>query len=128
MCKTLIVEDDTTFRHLLRHILSNEFHSMTIEEATNGTEAMKKVEHFLPDLIFMDIKLANESGLDLTKRIKTSYPMIIIIVFTNYDEPEYRDAALRYGANHFIVKSTWSSEQIAKLVESIVSRRKNSGN
>lgn len=128
MCKTLIVEDDTTFRHLLRHILSNEFHSMTIEEAANGTEAMKKVEHFLPDLIFMDIKLANESGLDLTKRIKTSYPRIIVIVFTNYDEPEYRDAALRYGANHFIVKSTWSSEQIAKLVESIVSRRKNSGN
>lgn len=128
MCKTLIVEDDTTFRHLLRHILSNKFHSMTIEEAANGTEAMKKVEYFLPDLIFMDIKLANESGLDLTKKIKSLYPGIVIIIFTNYDEPEYRDVALRYGANHFIIKSTWTSGQIAKLVESIVSKRKNSGN
>jgi DNA-binding NarL/FixJ family response regulator len=128
MCKTLIIEDDTTFRHLLRHMLGNQFPAMAIEEAANGTEAMKKVDHFLPDLIFMDIKLPDESGLDLTKKIKSLYPRIVIIVFTNYDEPEYRDAALRYGATHFIIKSTWSSEQIAKLVESIVSKRKNSGN
>jgi DNA-binding NarL/FixJ family response regulator len=76
----------------------------------------------------MDIKLPDESGLDLTKKIKSLYPGIVIIVFTNYDEPDFRDAALRYGANHFIIKSTWTSEQIAKLVKSIVSRRKNSEN
>ena len=127
MYKTLIVEDDTTFRHLLRHILSKKFSCMTIEEAANVTEAMKKVEYFLPDLIFMDIKLANESGLDLTKKIKSLYPGIVIIVFTNYDEPEYRDAALRYGANHFIIKSTWTSEQITTLVQSIVSGKKRLG-
>ena len=121
MCKTLIVEDDTTFRHLLENILWNQFPTLIIEKAANGKQALQKVEHFLPDLIFMDIKLPDESGLELTKKIKTSHPKIIVIIISNYDVPEYRDAALRYGAAYFISKSSWTSQQIVELVGSILS-------
>ena len=121
MCKTLIVEDNTTFRHLLSNILCDRFPSMIIEEAVNGREVQEKVEQFIPDLVFMDINLPDINGLKLTKQIKTNHPEIVVVIFTNYDIPEYRDAALRVGAKYFIAKSSWSSFQIIKLVEAILS-------
>jgi len=121
MCKTLIAEDNTTFRKLLSTILCNRFPSMIIEEAANGREVLEKVESSVPDLVFMDIGLPDANGLKLTRKIKTSHPGIVIVIFTNYDLPEYRDAALRFGATSFIAKSSWTSEQIIALVESILS-------
>jgi DNA-binding NarL/FixJ family response regulator len=94
---------------------------MIIEEAATGKEVHQKIEHFLPDLIFMDIKLPDGSGLQLTQEIKSTYPKIKIIILTNYNLPEYRDAALKHGANYFLCKSSSSSEEITKFVEHIVS-------
>ena len=121
MCKTLIAEDNSTFRKLLSTILCDKFPSMIIEEAVNAREVLEKVEHFLPDLVFMDISLPEENGLQLTRKIKTSHPDIVVVIFTNYDIPEYRDAALRFGAKYFIAKSSWTSFQIIELVEAILS-------
>ena len=121
MCKTLIIEDNTTFRQLLRNILCDSFPSMIIEEVVNGREVLEKVEDFLPDLVFMDINLPEGNGLKLTRKIKTTHPGIVVVIFTSYDVPEYRDAALRFGATCFIAKSSWTSCQIIELVKSILS-------
>jgi DNA-binding NarL/FixJ family response regulator len=69
----------------------------------------------------MDIKLPGESGLELTKKIKTKHPNIIIIILTAYDIPEYREAAYQYNANYFLTKGSASKENILALVESILS-------
>ena len=121
MCKTLIVEDSVPFRQLLKENLQDRFRSMTIEEAANGIEAMQKIDSFCPDLIFMDIRLPGESGLDLTKKIKSQCPSIKIIIMTSYDLPEYRETAQKYGADHFITKGSSTWEEIATLVKSISS-------
>jgi len=94
---------------------------MIIEEAATSKEVLQKIKDFLPDLIFMDIKLPDGSGLQLTQEIKSTYPKIKIIILTNYDLPEYRDAALKHGANYFLCKSSSSSVEITKFVEHIVS-------
>jgi two-component system response regulator YesN len=121
MFKTLIVEDSHPFRQLLKDNLHERFHSMAIEEAANATEAMQKIDAFSPDLIFMDIRLPGESGLDLTRRIKKQRPAIKIIILTSYDLPEYRETAQKYGADHFITKGSSTWEEIATLVKSIAS-------
>jgi len=121
MCKTLIIEDNTTFRQSLREILSDKFPSMLIGEVADGKEALQRIEDQLPDIIFMDIKLPGESGLKLTEKIKATYPDIIIIILTSYNLPEYRDAAHQYGATHFLTKSSSTSNEIVELVESILS-------
>ena len=121
MCKTLIIEDNTTFRQSLREILSNKFPSMVIGEAVDGKEALQRIEDQLPDIIFMDIKLPGESGLKLTEKIKDMYPKVIVIILTSYNLQEYRDAAHQYGATHFLAKSSSTSNEIVELVESILS-------
>lgn len=123
MLKTLIVEDNATFRQSLKATLETEFPLMVIEEAEDGKEAMERVTTFRPDLIFMDIKLPGETGLDLTKRIKTNDTSIVVIILTSYDLPEYREAAQQYGADYFVSKGSSTREEILKLVRSISSNR-----
>ena len=119
--KTLIVEDNATYRDLLRTALQSAFPSMMIEEATEGNEALQRVDTLRPELIFMDIHLPGENGLQLTQRIKTNYPDTKIILMTSYDIPEYREAATRCGASGFLPKDSLNLGQLETLVKSVLS-------
>jgi DNA-binding NarL/FixJ family response regulator len=121
--RVLVVEDSTIFRTLLKETLQSRFPSMEILEAVDGEEAMEEITARLPDLIFMDVKLPGENGLDLTAKIKAKYPDVIVIVLTSYDTPEYREAAVKAKANHFLAKGSSSREGILTLVESILGDR-----
>ena len=123
--KVLIVEDNLTFRHALAEILQSQFAEMLIAEAGNGVEAFEKINIFAPKLIFMDVRLPGENGLEVTRKIKLQYPEIAVIILTSYDLPEYLDVALRYGANHFIVKGSSTFEEISSLVKSYLANRNN---
>jgi DNA-binding NarL/FixJ family response regulator len=117
MFKTLIVEDNDTFRQSLREILKARFPTMIIQEACNGSEALNVVTAFMPDLIFMDIKLPGTNGLELTRTIKSSYSDTTIIILTSHDLPEYREAAYASGASFFATKGSSSAEDITALVK-----------
>jgi DNA-binding NarL/FixJ family response regulator len=124
MPTTLIIEDSTFFRQLLKETLRSRFPSMAIVEAMDAADAWQKFETHKPDLIFMDIKLPGENGLSLTKKIKARFPEVVIIVLTSYDLPEYREAASNIGADHFLSKGSTTKENILSLVESILFGRR----
>ena len=121
--RVLIVEDSTLFRQLFKEVLNNRFPSVEVYEATEGGEALLQVETLRPNLIFMDIRLPGENGLQLTKKIKAQFPDMIVIIITNYDLQEYREAAFQYNANHFLSKGSATKEDILTLVDSILSDR-----
>lgn len=120
MHRVLVVEDSTIFRTLLKETLQSRFPSIEILEAADGEEAMKEITARPPDLVFMDVKLPGENGLDLTAKIKNKYPDVVVVVLTSYDTPEYREAAVKAKANHFLAKGSSSREGILKLVESFL--------
>ena len=122
MFRILIVEDNTHFRKTLRGLMGINFPSVVVEEAKDGKEALKKLDAFQPHVIFMDIKMPEENGLELTKVIKDSYSDIIIIILTSYDLPEYRKAASQYGADYFLSKGSSSTREILAIVESSLSK------
>jgi DNA-binding NarL/FixJ family response regulator len=124
MFKILIVEDNMTFRQSLVAALGTEFPSALVEEAADGSEALKKVDSFEPDLVFMDIKLPGENGLELTRKIKGNDSGITVIILTSYDLPEYRQAAEANGADHFVSKSTSTRDEFLALVRSTKSKQK----
>jgi len=120
--RVLIVEDNTLFRQLFKEALHNRFPSVEIYEAIEGGEALLQVETLRPNLIFMDIRLPGENGLQLTQKIKARYPNIIVIILTGYDLPEYREASSQY-ADYFFSKDSLTSKNIFTLVESILPTR-----
>jgi len=120
MCMTLIVEDNAIFRGSLKQILSGRFPTMSIHEAGDGREALRKVDELVPDLIFMDIRLPGTNGLELTRNIKRDNREVVVVILTSYDLPEYRDAAIMSGANYFLTKGTATSDDIMAIVESVL--------
>lgn len=95
---------------------------MLLEEAGDAEEAIEKVCSLPPDLIFMDIKLPGENGLQATNKIKEICPTAEVIIITNHDLPEYRDAARQSGARLFLSKGSTTTEEILSTVFSILSR------
>ncbi len=118
MKRILIVEDNPFFLQFLKEALHSRIPSIEIFEATNGQEALQKIKALPPEAILMDLRLPGENGLELTQKIKAQYPDIIIVILTNYDLPEYREAAYRSGANHFL-----SKDSFLKMIDSISAYR-----
>jgi DNA-binding NarL/FixJ family response regulator len=119
MLRVLIVEDNRIFREAFKKGLLDYFPSMVIQEAANGDEALQKIKGGLPALIFMDIRLPGINGLQLTQKVKKDFPDITIAILTDYDLPEYRQAAVQYGADRFYVKNSLKWDELEALVQSI---------
>jgi len=116
--RILIVDDYGPFRQTLKEALQMSFSTIAIDEAVDGDEALQKVDAVPPDLIFMDIRLPGENGLELTKKIKAVHPNIIIVILTSYDVPEYREAAHQYGADRFLAKTFLDRKELKELIKS----------
>jgi len=125
MFTILIVDGSTTFRELLRESLTARFPFIRVDEAPDAKTGIEKVGTSHSHLIFLDIHLPDENGLDLTRRIKHLCPASTVVVFTTYDLPEYRIAAFQAGADHFASKDSWSGEEINRLVDiEMITRKK----
>ena len=98
----------------------NRFAFVDIEEASDGKEGMEKVNTFQPQLIFLEIHLPVETGLDIARQIKADHPDIIIVILTSNNSPEYQEAAEESGVEHLVPKDEWTGEDMIDLVESIL--------
>jgi DNA-binding NarL/FixJ family response regulator len=119
MITTLLVEDNALFRKSLKDMLIAWVPSMVIEEAENCQLALTLMEALTPQIIFMDIQLPDGNGLALTKKIKSIYPQIIILVLTSHDLPEYRDVAFQNGADFFLYKGSITQFELLGLIQTI---------
>jgi len=118
MRPVLIVEDNPVFCTILKGILTARIPSIVVEEASNGEEALIQFRKINPSLIFMDIRLPDGSGLEITRTIKKIDPEIEIIILTSHDMPEYREVAFFNGASHFVIKGNLKIDDVISLVTS----------
>jgi two-component system response regulator DegU len=100
--KLLIVEDNRQMRSLLKSLLSNL--AETIFECTDGSEALEFYRRHRPDCVLMDIKMESVDGIDATRQIIDAFPTARVIIVTDYDDTELRDAAREAGACDYVVK------------------------
>ena len=120
MFKILIVDPNDPFRRSLKKVLVNRFPFVDIREASDGRKGLAMVQGFDPDLLFIEIHLPSESGLDLARQIKIDHPDIIIVILTSYDLPEYQAAAKESGVAHLVPKDDWTGEDMIALVHTIL--------
>lgn len=113
----MIVEDNIPFREMFKGALLSQFPSTEVIEAGNGEETFKKLASYPIDLIFMDIRLPGQNGLELTRKIKVDRQDIPIIIISGYNSPEYREAAIQCGASCFICKDSFKMESISTIVK-----------
>lgn len=118
MLNVLIVEDNDAYRQSLRRLLAARYPAVSIAEAADGEEALDQALGQRFDVIFMDIRLPNANGLELTRAIKAVYAASRICIVSTHAIVEYRDAAFRCGADHFLVKGDSTEKELLDLVDS----------
>ena len=116
----LMIDDNIHFCQALEKIIKGKLPGVAIEGAADGMGGLEKVKRLLPHLVFIDIHLPGESGLELVRKIKAVNPDTIIVAFTSYDLPEYRSAMGQSGVDHLVPKDAWTGEEMLALVESII--------
>ncbi len=126
MSKTLIVESHPSFRQTLENIFRSRFPSVDTRTVKDGKHAMQSFETFLPDVILVDVKLSDENGLELGRKVKERYPNIVLILLGSHDLPEYRKAACVSGADYFISKDSPLKEYCTLIEEALSDLEKRS--
>jgi two-component system response regulator YesN len=105
MTQILLVEDEPLFRKGLAKMIAGSEASWNVcGEAENGQVAERMIAELLPDLVITDIRMPLMDGLELLKRVKAKFPEIEFIVITGFQDFQYAQAALRYGALDLLVK------------------------
>jgi len=89
-----------------------------IEEAESAEKLLAILSGIPPSLIFLDIHLPGGNGLKMTRKIKMLYPQIPVVVLTNFDSNDYRQAAYRLGADYFVSKSAIKIKELLNLIRS----------
>jgi len=108
----LIVDDADVIRNRLCSMLSEIDNVNVTGQACNTAEGYRLYSTLKPDIIILDIRLPDESGISLLKKIKRENSEIIIVMFTNFPYPAYQERCMELGADYFFDKSTEFSQLI----------------
>jgi DNA-binding NarL/FixJ family response regulator len=100
--RVLIVDDRRAVRQGLQALLALWPDVACVGEAADGQEGVKRVAEQRPDAVVMDIRMRGMDGLEATRRIKSQWPEVRVIVLTL--RAEYEEEALAAGADAFLVK------------------------
>ncbi len=100
--RIVIADDQKRTRQSLRALLSTSLPEMEIWEAANGAEALKLAEDIHPRLVVMDIRMPEVDGLAATRRIKSRWPEIKVLVLSLYQGQQ--EEARAAGADLFVSK------------------------
>lgn len=100
--RILVVDDEENVRITTAAILEQEGYA--VETASDGREALEKVEHGYYDLVLTDLRMEDMDGSTLLNELHTRYPSLVTIVLTGYASIESSIDALRQGVYDYLVK------------------------
>ena len=95
--RILVVDDSPLMRSCLRKMLEQQGSWQVCCEASNGREAIDKVQQTSPDLVILDFQMPEMNGLDAAKEITRRSPEVPILMVTLHMSPQLADQARRVG-------------------------------
>lgn len=110
--KVLIVDDHSIFRHGLTALLSAEKQLKVVGQASDGDEAIRRAKELNPDIIVMDIQMPGCNGVEATHSIRDNGFSGSILMLTVSDREDDLFAAIKAGANGYLLKNAEPEELI----------------
>ena len=108
--QVLLADDHVLVRAGIRTLLEKIPNVKVVAEAASGREALEMVKTKLPDLVLMDIAMANLNGLEALSRIAKDFPDVNVMILSAHANEEYVIRALRSGAAGYILKDAATAE------------------
>ena len=113
--RLFLVDDHEVVRVGLRTVLHNHHGITVVGEAGTKVAAMRAIKRLRPDIVLMDVRLPDGSGIDAGRQILSSQPTAHIIFLTSYADDESALAAVLAGAQGYVLKTIDSSLLIRSI-------------
>ncbi len=121
--RVLIVDDHPVVRQGLRSLLAGHPDLEIIGEAVDGSEVLPFLAKHPTDVILLDIQMKGQSGIEVARRVRTSYPDVKIVILTTYDDDSLLREAMEAGVHGFLLKSV-SHETLPDSIRAVMKGEK----
>lgn len=105
----VIIDDDVLVSSALKTILESKEEIRVSGMGQDGGEALRLYREHKPDVLLMDIRMKNVSGLTASQEILKAYPEAKILLLTTFSDDEYIVKALKYGVKGYLLKQDYNS-------------------
>jgi DNA-binding NarL/FixJ family response regulator len=103
--KVLVAEDSPVMRDYLQSVVNRLAGADLVAKTTTVADTLQAFQQNEPDVLILDIKMPDGSGLQVLEAVKKAPKPPVVIVFTFYPYPQYRTKALQAGADYFLDKT-----------------------
>lgn len=116
--RLMIVDDHEVVRLGMRAAFELEADIGVVGEASNGAEALAKINVLAPEVILMDVRMEKMGGIEACREIKSINPNIAVLMLTSYPDDEAVTASILAGASGYLLKNV-SRGELLKAVRQV---------
>jgi NarL family two-component system response regulator LiaR len=113
--RIILADDHAVVRQGTAELLRQEKDLDVVAEAENGLQAVELAKRLIPDIVVMDIRMPELSGIDATKNILETMPGVRVLVLTAHEDDQYLFSLLQAGASGYLLKTAPVSELIRAI-------------
>ena len=113
--RLLVVDDHEVVRQGLVSLLERREHFQVVAEAGTAAEAVEMARKFEPDLVVMDVRLPDGSGIEACREIRAEFPATRVVILTSYPDEEAVLSAIIAGASGYLLKQIRSRDLVSAL-------------
>ena len=113
--RLLVVDDHEVVRQGLVSLLERREHFQVVAEAGTAAEAVEMARKFEPDLVVMDVRLPDGSGIEACREIRSEFPNTKVVILTSYPDEEAVLSAIIAGASGYLLKQIRGRDLISSL-------------
>ena len=120
--RLLLVDDHQMVRAGLRALLADEAELQVVGEAGSVAEAIAAAESLLPDVILMDLRLPDGSGVEACREILSAAPEIRILFLTSHSDEQAIESTLLAGARGYLLKDIGHQALVRAIRDAVAGR------
>ncbi len=121
--RVLLVDDHTIMREGLRLLLERTSEVEVVGEADNGFQAIELAKSLVPDVVVMDVGMAELNGMEATSRILAANPKLKVVALSVYSDRQYILGMLEAGASAYVLKAA-AGEELFRAIEAVTHNKK----
>jgi len=118
--RILVIDDEAIVRVSCQRALAPE--SYDVEATSRGDEALKRLAEENFDIVLTDLKMPDMDGIEVLKKIKESWPQLVVIIITGYGTVSTAVQAIKLGAFDYIEKPFTPDDIIAIVKRAVTAR------
>lgn len=116
--RVVLADDHVFVRDGIKSLLEHEINIEVVGEATDGLEALKLVNTSQPDLLILDIRMPNLTGIEVVEKLRGQNNFVKIVMLSMHESEEYVLKSIKAGADGYLLKGS-SKEEFLKALHTV---------